>query len=465
MYVPQEILQLICKHLERSDLKIFRLANKLLSDAANISLFRYIYLRRNMDSFCRLRMIASTPHLAKLVKGITYSGKMLDSVDEYTDFFHWRYKHFTQGCISQALDRLRMSYPTADLHRYYSKWCGHLHSQRLMQRFDIEEKELDDAFSKLSQLEEICFGPASGYLADRGEPFAREPTSSLGREMLVEPQHCNGLQYHEGQFTAMMAAAYKNKNRLKVIRALDVPRRTFQQHPEASNMMNTNMIHCERFSLKLDYPLDRVWGEIQVVSMLNIAQNLQAIELTFNSIPLKREGYAQDWSRVLDGRSHSTNLKTLLLDGFTTSERRLKGLLVSHATSLQSLDLARINLARLLSKGRFLYGSWVGVILFLRESLNLHRMHFRGYFTNQGYENWLVRDPWEPPYQDTPRVGGALTFQERVERYVVEGGEFPLPWPTEAEDQTRWRQVLRGFRPALDETWNYRDYHSAFFPN
>ena len=463
MNVPQEILQLICKHLERSDLKNVRLACKPLSEAANVSLFRYIYLRRNMDSFCRLRMVASTPHLAKLVKGITYSGKMLDSKDDYTDPFHWRYTHFTQGWLSQDLDGLRMSCPKADLHRYYSKWCGHLHSQRLMQRFDIEEKELDDAFSKLPQLEEICFGPASGYLADRGEPSVCEPFSSLGREMLVEPQHCNGLEYHERQFTAMMTAAYKNKNRLKVIRALNVPRRTFKHHPEVSNMMRTNMIHCERFSVVLDHPLDRVWGEIQIASMLHIARKLQAIELTFDRIPFNREGYTQDLSQVLDRRSHWTNLTTLLLDGFTTSERRLKALLASHATSLQSLDLARISLSRLLPKGRLLYGSWVRVILFLRETLDLHRMHFRGYFTNQGYENWQVRDPWEPHHRDTPRVGGALTFQERVERYVVEGGEFPLPQPTETEDQARWRDVLDAFRPRLDQTWIYREDHSPFF--
>lgn len=50
-----------------------------------------------------------------------------------------------------------------------------------------------------------------------------------------------------------------------------------------------------------------------------------------------------------------------------------------------------------------------------------------------------------------------LTFKERVERYAVEGGEFPLPLLLGIEDQSRWRDVLLDFQTKLDKTWRYRD--------
>ena len=36
-----------------------------------------------------------------------------------------------------------------------------------------------------------------------------------------------------------------------------------------------------------------------------------------------------------------------------------------------------------------------------------------------------------------------------MERYVVEGGEFPLPRPLGIEDQSRWRDVLLDFQTNL----------------
>ena len=230
MPVPQEILQLICKDLDRSDLKNVRLAHKDLNDAAEIPLFRYIYLRRNMDSFCRLRMIASTPHLAKLVKGIIYSEQLIQGSNEYVDFDTWRRDHFGQGfgAFREGLsDSLAKSYTTADLHRYYSSWCAHLHSQRLMQKFDIEGKDLEEAFSKLHQLDEIYFGSFK-ELPGRFRWITREHFCSLGREMMVEPDHYSGVEYHIRQFTSMMAASYKNKKKLKVIEARYLRWKTFQ---------------------------------------------------------------------------------------------------------------------------------------------------------------------------------------------------------------------------------------------
>ncbi|CAF9914048.1 MAG: hypothetical protein ALECFALPRED_009218 [Alectoria fallacina] len=335
--------------------------------------------------------------------------------------------------------------------------------QRLLQRFNIEEDELDNAFRKLPQLEEICFGPGFRYLPHTVKPITPELFSPLGREMLVEPGHYDGLNYHVGQFTAMMAAAHKTKKRLKVIRALDLPWKAFEQHLEVLAMMTADMRYCEHFAVKVSGTEALKGAEVQISSMIQNAPDLQTIELKFLTRVYERPVKAVELSRLFIYQVHWPNLKSLLLQGFSTSEVHLKEILAAHAASLQSLEISQINLKSYESKGKVHHSSWVKIILFLRESLNLHKMRFLDSLTNEGNENWRVREPVIAYDSGTPPVREDLTFKSRVERYVVEGGEFPLPWPTEIED-SRWRDLLLEFRPKLDETWEFHDDVSWFWP-
>ena len=460
--VPQEILQLICKNLDRSDLKNARLACRGLNNAAEISLFRYIYLRRNMDSFCRLRMIASTSHLAKVVKSITYNSHLVPGPDEHVDFDTWRRNHFGQGfgrVSPWVSDNITKSCTTADLHRYYARWCAHLHSQRLMQKFDIEEKDLDDAFSKLPQLEEIHWG--SFFCAEKQQPngfdlLTPEHFCSLGRELMVDPDHESGVEYHVRQFTSMMAAAFKNKKKLKVIEARILRWKMFQQQDEILAMMNTNMTYCEEF---IWAPGNNDWkenmiGHLQIGSMMRNAPRLRTIELEFGIVAKRKLNYL---SQILVEHYHWPNLKNVHLAGFRVSDIHLGGFLVAHAASLTSLHLEDIVLTPCEWKGKPHHSSWIRFIIFLRESLNLRKMYFRHNLVSEGVENWFLPDPNPVPTIVVKINKGELTVKERVERYVVEGGEFPLPWPSEAEDESHWRDVLLDFQTRLDATWKYRD--------
>ena len=447
--VPQEILQLICQNLDRSDLKNARLACKGLNDAAEISLFRCIYLRRNMDSFCRLRMIASTSHLAKVVKSITYSSQLVPGPDEHVDFDTWRRNHFGQGFSNVESDKLKKSCTTADLHRYYSRWCAHLHSQRLMQKFDIEEKDLDYAFSKLPQLEEVHWGWF--FYGDKPVRLpGTEHFGFLGRELMVGPDHKSGVEYHVRQFTSMMAAAFKGKKRLKVIEAHRLRWKMFQQQDEILAMMNTNMTYCEQFIWSPDRWEENVNGDLQIGSMMRNAPRLRTIRLDFHNNGSQSHREMTNLSRILVEHYHWPNLKHVYLDGFRVSDILLRGFLAAHAASLTSLHLGEIVLTPYEWKGKPHHSSWIRFIIFLRESLNLRKMRFRYNLMSEGVENWFVADA-NPLY--TIVVKGHLTVKERVERYVVEGGEFPLPWPSEAEDESHWRDVLLDFQSRSDMTW------------
>ena len=440
---------MICKNLARSDLKNARLACKEFSDAAEITLFSHIYLRRNMDSFCRLRMIASTPYLAKLVRSIFYSLQMLPDWDELTNFDTWRRSHFSKGLRPfrfNVADQLLKSCPTADLHRYYSNWCGQLHSQKLMQRFDIEGRDLDDALGKLPRLDEICVGSYDEH-PNPSEPVTSELFSSLGREVMVEPNHHSGVDYHVGQFTAMMAAVHKNKKNLKVIKARRLRWKTFLQHHGVLAMMIENMRQCKDFAVEV-WDVDEIEdGDLQLRSIIHSAPHLRRLGL--RSLP------SVDLYRVFLPQSCWPNLETLQLQGFHTEEVQIKKLLAAHATSLKSLDLGDIYLKPHLSKGKIHDSSWIGMIMFLRETLNLRDVHFHSLLCNGGNETWRIeKSTVEYGRSETP-MEKSLTVKNRVEKYVVEGGEFPLPWPSQTEDQSHWRDVLLAFQPRLDESWQY----------
>ena len=460
--VPQEILQQICQNLDRSDLKNARLACKGLNDAAEISLFRYIYLRRNMDSFCRLRMIATTPHLAKVVKSITYSSHLVQGPDEHVDFDTWRRTYFGQGfggSYKAVSDNLTKSCTTADLHRYYARWCAHLHSQRLMQKFDIEEKDLDDAFGKLPQLEEVHWG--SFFCAEKKLPpsfrlLTPEHFCSLGRELMVDPDHKSGVEYHVRQFTSMMVAAFKNNKKLKVIEACYLRWKIFQQQDEILAMMNTNMTYCEHFIWSPTEWEENVNDDLQIGSMMRNAPRLRTIKLNFHTSASQSHLEMNHLSRVLVEHHHWPNLKYVQLEGFRVSDTLLRGFLAAHAASLTSLHLGQIVLTPCEWKGKPHHSSWIRFIIFLRESLNLRRMYFLYNLVSEGVENWFVADA-DPIHTIVVKIDeGYLTVKERVERYVVEGGEFPLPWPSEAEDESGWRGVLLDFQSRSDATWKYK---------
>lgn len=59
--MPPEIFHMICANLDQPDQKSFRLVCKSFSYAAEITLFRQVLLKRNVESFMKLRMIAAHP--------------------------------------------------------------------------------------------------------------------------------------------------------------------------------------------------------------------------------------------------------------------------------------------------------------------------------------------------------------------------------------------------------------------
>ena len=94
--VPPQLLQQICTNLDRPDLKRYR---KNFSYAADIFLFRQILLKRNVESFMKLRLIAGHPRISKLVKALCYSGMMLSNASLCKDYETWANTFIGQGFV------------------------------------------------------------------------------------------------------------------------------------------------------------------------------------------------------------------------------------------------------------------------------------------------------------------------------------------------------------------------------
>lgn len=67
-----------------------------------------------------------------------------------------------------------------------------------------------------------------------------------------------------------------------------------------------------------------------------------------------------------------------------------------------------------MSNGKIRDSLRVGLIRFLRESLNLHKMHFLNSLTNEGNENRNIVEPTLAAWADTPQVREDVSFKQRI---------------------------------------------------
>lgn len=138
---------MIFRSLARPELKSVSLVSKEFDNAAKVFLFRQILPRRNMDSFCKVRLIRSKPHLAKFVKALAYSGKTLWHGDGEADYGRWYQERIGQGQMASQpcdeIERRMESVTTDELHHTIRDSVGTITARRM----------------KLSRIVDISFGP------------------------------------------------------------------------------------------------------------------------------------------------------------------------------------------------------------------------------------------------------------------------------------------------------------------
>lgn len=459
--LPAELIIQICENLDQADLKTFRLTCKKFSYAAEASLFRRVLLRRNVESFMKLRLIADHPRISELVKAICYSGKMFFNAHRCKNLNHWSKSFIGQGQgiglrhrYSSAIRAFSRTLTVAELEVHYKNFCAHRHSEQLMQKHDIETQDLTSVIAKLPQLDEVCFARGEHHELPKDDPISFDQFSSIARETLVEPDWHGGKRFHAAQFTALLKAAHTVQKPLHTIKALGVPWSAFQQSKEVADIMASATKACRYLRIEWDFVKHRGTGSANLAKFIACSPYLQTLEIfSIRYVWVCDSSWTLKLSEILEARAHWPHLKRLKLGSVRATEISLMNLLMTHATSLESLELADVYLEGYHQDGKECHGSWVEILLFLQRYLCLKTCRLGGILSNGLDEAWELRDPDESEFwRDAcgrPKEGSCL--KHRIERFVVEGGTCPLPTPHAAKESGGWSYIDLGG----DRSWRF----------
>lgn len=423
MAMPMEIRQQICGYLNRPDLKNVRLVSKDVSDASIRLLFGQVYLKPNMDSFMKIQLIAAHPDYRTLVKALTYCIKILS--------------HDVEGSPSRE-----------QLRDYYER----IHNEKLLMKWGLEKIYLVNALQGLSNINQIAFcidNPSS-----RCSSASTFPMSGIDRPTLLEPQDYTGCDCHAYHFRALVHALSMGKS-LEPFRCFGLPS---EASPDPDAIIQT-MSGCHNFLLHLDYPDDDIGSRAVIVSqMIAGAPYLRTLNISFEYLSHNAPEANINLSQLIELRCYWPNLKRLALQAIYCTNEALRAFLTSHASTLRTLKLAYIDLVQNPATPNDYTGSWVSKMLFLEQTLSLEEVQLNGNYSNSRDEAWPIHDPSDANYwwcMGTPKgkippVGSCL--KHRIEQFLVEGGNFPLPVP---KARMPWQYLSF---PG-DDSWSF-DYRS-----
>ncbi|KAM0799844.1 hypothetical protein BDR22DRAFT_854438 [Usnea florida] len=435
--MPVELLQQICKNLLQPDLKNCRLVCKHIRFTAEKFLFRHILLRRNPESFRRLRLIADHPEIRNHVRSLCYDPRLFSS-PFHEDFETWYsavlgHGHFTHSTVMNYAPKLGRK----ELEAHYQRYCAFYHSDQLTQKYDVKTQDLMSGLAKLSHLGEVWF-----LFREVGDDSEFHQLSSISQETLILPDSVRGW-LHGKQFTALMEATYAAQIPLKSINAVGVPWSVFQQSKMISSMMASATEACQYLVIKLDPDDNPENGSTGLANMVSSSSSLRTLDISLGYLTELRSP-AVNLSEIIDPKLHWPYLKRLSLRCFTATDISLKNLLTCHNATLRSLDLAYIKLEPYPLDGKEYHGSWIEIIAFLEKSLSLESVSLDGFLSNENGEMWSIHN-----YDAIERP----CLKERIEQFIVEGGTCPLPMPHAPERPADWENFTDS---------SFFDFHRLF---
>lgn len=358
--LPDDLLLQILEGVDQPKLKSMRLICRKLTCAATTALFSHLHLKSNMGSFCRLHTICVYPELSNMVKILSYSGKMLSTMDfarlgnlTVAKWYNSKIGVGFRNCGKADVQNLK-AFLTADQRRYdYQKFCEHFHSQKLSRSLGIEIDYLFTAFQNLPNLRSICFdsGKANGGRSYRPDSLTR--LSQIGREALVEPNVEGGEEYHQQQLSALLGAASMARKHLKVIELWGLRWEAQSQSHASLIRMKDAAKHCHRISIATIDCRDNSNERAVIAGMIAVASLLITLEISFGSpstvygyylyvIDLESIIHANCASHPVDSWSHWPHLRRLKLEAMHTFEVCLRTFLAAHPSTLRSLELAHM---------------------------------------------------------------------------------------------------------------------------
>ena len=311
--MPVELLRRICESLDHSDLKSCRLVCKHFRYTSEIFLFRRIYLRRNVESFMRFRLIADHPTFRKHVKSLFYDTRLLSGTLYCMEFENWNSSVLSRRPRCTPVHReflvirdYAQKLEPKELQAHYQRYCAFYHGEKLMHQYDVETQDLMSGFAKLPQLGEVCF-MCHEDKEEKGV-WSFHELSLIAQETLIEPNSPPGL-LHAKSFTAVLEAAYAVQRPLKTIKALGVPWSFFQQSKGNSSMMASATESCQYLAIEMyaernagvDFENDRENRIGSLANMISSSPSLHTLDISFR---LRGYDFAVKLSEIIDPKVH-----------------------------------------------------------------------------------------------------------------------------------------------------------------
>ncbi len=307
-------------------------------------------------------------------------------------------------------------------------------------------------FRQISGLVEVELAKFPRHLPYRRFDYDLLPSelTKVAKDLLVQPI-CRGHQ--SIQLCQWVLLALKGTSRkLSSIKMMNLDLRTLDDFDDALSPVMETLESLRQITIRIPFVLgDRIggiqitpgWGRARkskIAKLVGAATTLDKLDVSYDYCPDDVACFHDEnrLADILQFRSSWPHLTTINLKGFFTDGATLVNFLESHSSTLRSLELTNISILVLTDEPKIPPGSvtasWVSIIRFLENSLHLKHIILNGYFS---YCEDGLRDFW---YSSTDYKARLSNTQERdlfvyrpdclrlrIQRFIVEGGECPLP--------------------------------------
>lgn len=368
-------------------------------------LFKKVFLRRNVESHYRLRLIATHSRLSKYVKSVKYN---MHTPTKYSasecpnmqDWFQysigndWQYYEKSQDpAIEQFKSKLGPHQPVY----HYTQYCDHLRRERLVDMNGLEDREMVQAFKLLPNLEDVGTYLHWVPMFLPTDTISSTHFSAIGQETLAEPSEDN---VHNGcgkYLRALLKAASSAGTEIRRVTGNDLPKTFIHRPADACRALCDAVQHCYVLELDIGHVLELevISGEEMaptrndtLASMIAQASQLRVLKVCFMFSVSYHPDDRLQMSKLLAHRAHWPYLHCLKLGGLVTSETAIKSFLGEHSFTLRSVELVDIGLTEPCADESANNSSWISLILFLRDQLASREVSLGGCLHSGRKENW-----------------------------------------------------------------------------
>ncbi|TGO18438.1 hypothetical protein BTUL_0010g01090 [Botrytis tulipae] len=369
---PQEILRMICSHVDPHELPNLRFVSRDFSSAAVTHMFKELSFKFEASSFQNLSHIARSAQLRHHVLKLTCKGQFTMGVyiEDYWSLPHVEYHFLHQRELAEVFKRL----PSLNTIRIDTNHCDAPYEYSIITNgsFDTFWNFLKSALVNVSNLRAI---------------------------------ELYSLKFESNIFKLKRSPTAFSKREMKKLEIL------------------------KDFHLSLNHSIID-----QVPALLNCMQNLRSLSLEEASDT--EQGHwdgTWDISQSINPSTVFPSLESLTLKGFLLNQQYFQEFLLNNANSLRSLKLENVSIESTKeefdSKEHLKSNPWIRMFYFFAQSLHLEKIELFGELRTSFSGLWssacLCRHTCDSCRSSTLM----LSLQNFITH--VEGSSFPSPHPDE----------------------------------